>query len=67
MFCMCSYVLSLLLYPLGQSSIEALFAYYKECLVPGLNVARFNLGVLWSVCEMRPVATAAVTEAPQNS
>ena len=40
--CVCSTVLSLPLYPLGQSSAEALFAYCGHCFTPGLNVVCFN-------------------------
>ena len=39
---MCSAVLSWPLYPSGQSSAEAVFACYGQCLVPALNVAHFN-------------------------
>lgn len=52
---------------LQASCFKALFVCYEQCFVPWLNVVHFNLGVLWSVFEMRPVASAAGTKTLQNS
>lgn len=42
LFCICSDILSWLLYLLGHSSTEALLACYGQCLVPGVHVVHFN-------------------------
>lgn len=55
-----------LLYSLGSLSTEALFAYYRQYLVPGLNVVHFNeicsdLFVKWDqsplLIKLRPCKT----------
>ena len=44
--CVHSAIVSWLLYPLGESSAEALFACCSQCLVPSLNAVHFNSGLL---------------------
>ena len=55
---MCSAVVSWLLYALGQSSSEVLFACCGQCLVPGLSVVHVNEVCSGLLVEGGPVAIA---------
>ena len=67
--CMCSAVVSWLLYPSGQSCARGCPCLLWATFGPWPEYGGFKLGVLtrWSTCEMRPVTTASGTEVLKNS
>lgn len=66
MCCVCSAVVYWLLYPSGRSSAETLLACFEQ-FGSWPECGEFQLGVLWSACEVRPDASPTRTEALQSS